>query len=67
MPNMSGSELIAEILKVRPGMPIILCTGYSTKVSAENASEKGISKYMTKPYSPKEMAITIREVLNGKV
>jgi len=67
MPNMSGSELVAEILKARPGMPIILCTGYSSKVSAENASEKGISKYMTKPYSLKKLSETVREVLDGKL
>ena len=66
MPNMSGSELVAEILKARPGMPIILCSGYSSKVSVENASEKGIRKYMTKPYSPKELAKAIREVLDVK-
>jgi len=63
MPEMSGSELIAEILKARPGMPVIICTGYSTKVSAENAREKGISHYMTKPYSQKELSEAIREVL----
>jgi PAS domain S-box-containing protein len=67
MPNMSGSELVAEILKARPGMPIILCSGYSSKVSAENASDKGIRKYMTKPYSPKELAKAIREVLDVKL
>jgi len=67
MPNMSGAELSIEILKARPDMPIILCTGYSNKVSEENAREIGIRKYMTKPYNLKELSEAIREVLNGKV
>jgi len=67
MPNMLGAELSIEILKARPDMPIILCTGYSNKVSAESAREIGLRKYMTKPYKPKELSEAIREVMNGKV
>ncbi len=64
MPNMSGSEFVAEILKVRPDIPIILCSGYSSKVSEENAKDKGISKYLNKPYSRKILSDAIREVLD---
>ncbi len=67
MPDMSGAELVAEILKVRPDIPIILCTGYSTKVSEDNAKEKGISKYINKPYSKRLLSEAIREVLDEKV
>jgi PAS domain S-box-containing protein len=66
MPNMSGSEFIAEIVKVRPGMPIILCTGYSSKISEVNAKEKGINKFINKPYSKKNLSESIREVLSGQ-
>jgi len=67
MPNMSGSEFISEIVKVRPGIPIILCTGYSSKISEENAKDKGISKFINKPYSKKVLSESIREVLMAKV
>ena len=64
MPNMSGIELISEVLKIRPDMPIILCSGYSSKVSSDNASEKGISKYIDKPYSKEILSEAIRGVLD---
>ena len=67
MPKMSGSELIAEILKVRPDMPVILCSGYSTKVSEENYKNKSISSYLSKPYSKKLLSETVRKLLDGNV
>jgi len=66
MPNMSGLELMAEILKVRPDIPVILCTGYSSKISEETAGKKGLSKYIVKPYDKKVLAEAIREVMNKK-
>jgi len=66
MPNMSGLELMMEILKVRPDIPVILCSGYSSKISEETAGKKGISKYIVKPYDKKVLSEAIREVMNKK-
>jgi len=65
MPNMSGTEFVAEVLKIRPGLPVILCTGFSTKVSEANAREKGISKYLKKPFNKKTLSKAVREAMNG--
>ena len=65
MPNMSGTELISEVLKIRPELPCILCTGYSTKISEANAREKGVSKYLKKPFNKKTLSEAVRETLNG--
>ncbi|MFA7165716.1 MAG: PAS domain S-box protein [Desulfoplanes sp.] len=67
MPNMSGVELIAEILKVRPDMPTILFSGYSTKVSEKNYKYQcvSINAYVGKPYSRKILSETVRNVLDG--
>ena len=67
MPDMSGSELIAEVLKVRPDMPTILCSGYSTKVSEENFTDKSFSLYLGKPYSKNLLSEAVRKVLDGNV
>ena len=67
MPNMSGSELITEILKVRPDMPIVLCSGYSTKVSKENYKDKSTNTYLGKPYSMKLLSEAVRKVLDPDV
>ena len=37
MPGLSGVNLAKEVLKIKPSMPIIMCTGHSETVSEENA------------------------------
>lgn len=63
MPNMLGIELSREILKLKPGLPVILCTGYSDILNEEEALAAGISAFILKPFSVKEIAETIRRVL----
>jgi PAS domain S-box-containing protein len=66
MPNLSGVEMAIEFLKIRPDIPIILCTGYSSKTSAEEAKDIGIREFMMKPLDRKLLAATIRKVLDEK-
>jgi len=65
MPHMAGLDLSAELLKVRPGIPIILCTGHSATVSAETAKTAGIKEFLMKPLSRKELAQAVRRVLDS--
>ena len=62
MPVMTGDILAIEIMKIRPDIPVILCTGYSRKISANGISEIGIKAYVEKPFVLKELAKTIRQV-----
>lgn len=64
MPDMSGAELSVQLLKIRPDVPIILCTGYSKKVTEEDAKRLGIKKYLTKPFDTKQLARVVRDVLS---
>jgi CheY-like chemotaxis protein len=66
MPVLTGKELTAELLKVRPDIPIILCTGYSSMISKENAEEIGIREFCMKPLDWKQLAKTVRKVLDEK-
>jgi PAS domain S-box-containing protein len=66
MPQMDGDKLVKEILKTRPEIPIILCTGFSEKVSEENAKELGIRAFATKPLIIQDFAVTVRQVLDKK-
>ncbi|SLM28268.1 Two component protein (Response regulator/sensory box histidine kinase) (fragment) [Desulfamplus magnetovallimortis] len=63
MPGMEGNKLAAAILKIRPEMPIIICTGYSDRISEEAALSMGIRKYVEKPVITNNLALLIREVL----
>jgi len=66
MPHMTGDKLAREMLKIRPDTPIILCTGYSERMSEDRALEIGIRKYIEKPIEMKKLARTVREVLDGR-
>lgn len=49
MPGLTGVEIAQSILKLRPDLPILLITGYSEKISAENAESFGLSGFFPKP------------------
>jgi PAS domain S-box-containing protein len=66
MPNLSGAELASEILKIKPDMPIILCSGYSSVVTEEEALALGIKKYAAKPVDIRTLTKVVREVLDKK-
>ncbi len=63
MPRLTGVELTAAIRHDYPGLPVILCTGYSTQVSEESARAIGISAFAFKPLAKKDIAQLIRQVL----
>ena len=66
MPGMRGDRLAEEILAIRTGIPVILCTGYSRQISEEQARKIGIRAFVMKPLTQHELANTVREVLDGK-
>jgi PAS domain S-box-containing protein len=65
MPEMTGIELAKEVLAIRPDMPIIMCTGFSYVVDADKARAAGIKAFAMKPLTKREIARTIRKVLDG--
>ena len=64
MPNLTGDKLAIELMKIRPDIPVILCTGYSKKISDETASEIGIKAFAYKPVVKADLAKTVRKVLD---
>jgi two-component system cell cycle sensor histidine kinase/response regulator CckA len=67
MPELTGSELAECLLNIRRDIPIILITGHSELVTARQAMEKGIRKFMLKPVDITELASAIRETLDNPV
>ncbi len=64
MPNMTGDELAAKMMEIRADIPVILCTGYSERISKDKAHEIGIKEFVLKPIIMSDMAITVRKVLD---
>lgn len=67
MPKMTGDKLALELLRLKPGLPIILCTGFSERINEEAAKAIGIREYVMKPIVLTEFSGTIRKVLGQKV
>ena len=66
MPKMTGDQLAKEILKIRPDIPTILCTGFSEKMDEEKTKEIGIRQYIEKPLERRVLAKLVRKVLDNK-
>ncbi len=64
MPGMPGIELSKELLKIRPDIPIIICTGHGHLISEVHIREVGIKELLKKPVNKERLAVTIRKVLN---
>jgi PAS domain S-box-containing protein len=64
MPNMTGDELAMELIAFRPDIPVILCTGYSKKLTEEDTAKMGIKAFAYKPIVKSDMAKTVRKVLD---
>jgi PAS domain S-box-containing protein len=64
MPRMSGEDLGKKLMRIRPDIPVILCTGYSDLVSSEKATSIGFRGFLMKPFSLRESAELVRRVLD---
>ncbi len=66
MPNLTGADLSREILRIRPDIPILLCTGYSEMISEEEAEKMGLRAFVMKPLVLRELAEMVRGVLDNR-
>jgi CheY-like chemotaxis protein len=63
MPEMTGERLAKELRRIRPDIPIILCTGFTHHLNEEEAKAIGIDAFLMKPFGLRELAETVRTVL----
>ena len=63
MPQMTGDALTRALRRLRPDIPIILETGFSHTIDAEQAAALGIDAFLLKPWTVRELARTIAQVL----
>ena len=64
MPGMTGDALAKELMAMRPGLPVIICSGYSQKIDQTRAAEMGIKGFVMKPILINDIADAIRKALN---
>ena len=63
MPIMSGDKLSKALRRIRPDIPILICTGFSEYISKEKAEALGISGFLLKPVELSTFAREIRDVI----
>ncbi|MFA7346347.1 MAG: PAS domain S-box protein [Desulfurivibrionaceae bacterium] len=64
MPYLTGDQLVLEMKKIRPDIPFVLCTGFSTMIDDTKARALGIDAFLMKPVLRKELTETIKSVLD---
>jgi PAS domain S-box-containing protein len=63
MPNITGLGLIKELHNIQVNIPVILCSGYSEKINANNARELGVMAFINKPLSQSDLLDCLQRLL----
>ena len=66
MPVLTGMELVKKIKKIRPHIPVIVCSGSVEDINPLRTEEMGINSFIAKPYRGKELASMIEDILKKK-
>jgi CheY-like chemotaxis protein len=64
MPEMNGDEMAAAMKAVRSDIPVIVCTGFSVRITEESARKKGFAAFLLKPVQLQDLARTVRKTLD---
>ncbi|HEX8312571.1 MAG TPA: response regulator [Chthoniobacteraceae bacterium] len=63
MPQTSGIDLGRQLLELRPGIPVILTTGYSASLDGERVQDLGFKALLLKPYNLQSLGECVQRVL----
>ena len=63
MPGMTGIELARHLRETRPDIPIVLVSGYTGPLLAQEALSAGIDQILTKPLDFRQLADAMARVL----
>ncbi len=65
MPGMGGRKCLEALKALNPNIRVIIASGYASQTHFEGAMELGAAAFISKPYQLGELAVRVREVLNG--
>jgi DNA-binding NtrC family response regulator len=63
MPGMNGIEVLTEIKKKTPALPVVIITAYGTIERAVEAIKSGADDFVTKPFDPDHLAVVVKKAL----
>jgi PAS domain S-box-containing protein len=65
MPGMTGDVLIGRLREIRPNVAVMLCSGYSERISRDKIKALGVRAFAMKPLMVRELAEKVRETLDN--
>jgi CheY-like chemotaxis protein len=65
MPFMDGEETFHRLRKIRPDVPILLCTGFIQNDRLRRLMTAGLSGFLRKPFAPDEIASQVKAILDS--
>ncbi len=66
MPNLTGLDLSREMTRIRPDIPVILCSGYSVAITPEKIKEASVAALISKPLSLHDLADLVYRFIDNK-
>lgn len=63
MPRMGGRAALARMRRSVPGLPAVLCTGYTWSLDGKTQEDGEILDILPKPWRPRELLRIVRETL----
>jgi len=65
MPHMNGIECVEELVRIKPGVLILIVSALADKATAVEAMEKGANGFLNKPFSDRQLNEALEELLGG--
>jgi len=66
MPGMNGLEVLQQIRRTEPDLPVIMITAYGTIERAVEAIKSGADDFITKPFDPDHLALVVKKALERR-
>lgn len=63
LPDRSGNEVLQDLARRHPNLPVVLITGYATPDHAQRAREAGAAGFLAKPFDAGELMQCVRGAL----
>ncbi len=63
MPGLDGMEVFEELNEIKPDIPVIIITAYGSLEIADEARNKGVADFITKPFRKDTILFTMDRVL----
>jgi len=64
MPQMSGEKCLEELLKINPGVRVVVSSGHSLTSQEQDRLSAHVKGFVNKPYEMGQLLSTVRQVLN---